>query len=59
MIFKTFWREGWAKLLVKPNSTVKTRNVYRVCDVCYQAFLENEKIDFKSKIWNFSLSFQA
>ena len=35
---------------VKPNSTVKTRTVYRGCNVCYQGFLENEKIDFKSKI---------
>ena len=36
--------------LVKLNSTVKTRTVYRGCKVCYQDFLENEKIDFKSKI---------
>ena len=30
--------------LVKPNSTVKTRTVYRGCNVCYQVFLENGKI---------------
>ena len=36
--------------LVKPNSTVKTRTVYRGCNVCYQVLLENRKIDFKSKI---------
>ena len=35
--------------LVKLN-TVKTRTVYRGCNVCYQDFLENGKIDFKSKI---------
>ena len=36
--------------LVKPNSTVKTRTVYRECNVCYRVLLENGKIDFKSKI---------
>ena len=36
--------------LVNPNSTVKTRTVYGGCNVCYQVFLENGKIDFKSKI---------
>ena len=36
--------------VVKPNSTVKPKTVYRGCNVCYQVFLENEKIDFKSKI---------
>ena len=36
--------------LVKPNSTVKTRTVYRGCNVCYQVFLENGKIDFKFKL---------
>ena len=36
--------------LVKHNSTVKTRTVYRECNVSYQVFLENGKIDFKSKI---------
>ena len=35
--------------LVKPNSTVKTRTVYRVCNVL-ECFLENGKIDCKSKI---------
>ena len=53
MILKIFWREGSGNRtyhLVKPNSTVKTRMVYRGCNVCYQAFLENGKIDFKSKI---------
>ena len=36
--------------IVKPNSAVKTGTVYRGCNVCYQFFLENGKIDFKSKI---------
>ena len=36
--------------LVKPNSTVKTGALYRGCNVCYQVFLENGKIDFKSNI---------
>ena len=36
--------------LVKPNYTVKTRTVHRGCNVWYQVFLENVKIDFKSKI---------
>ena len=35
---------------VKLSSTVKTRTVYCGCNVCYQVFLENGKIDFKSKI---------
>ena len=35
--------------LVKPNSTEKTRSVYRGCNICHQVFLENGKIDFKSK----------
>ena len=43
--------------LVKPNTTVKARTVYRGCNVCYQILLENRKIDFKSKIWNFSIKF--
>ena len=45
--------------LVKPNSTVKTRTVYRGCSLCYYVFLENGKIDFKSKIWNFNINFQT
>ena len=36
--------------IVKPNSTVKTKTVYRGCNVCYHFFLENGKIDFNSKI---------
>ena len=44
---------------VKPNSAVKTRTVYRGCDVCYQVFWENGKIDFISKIWNFNINFQT
>ena len=36
--------------LAKLNSTVKTGAVYRGCNICYQVFLENGKIDFKSKI---------
>ena len=36
--------------LVKSNSSVKTRAVYRGSNVCYQGFLENGKIDFKSKV---------
>ena len=36
--------------LAKPNSAVKTRAIYTGCHVCYQEFLENGKIDFKSKI---------
>ena len=35
--------------LVRKNSTVKTRTVSRGCNVCYKSFLENGKIDFKSK----------
>ena len=35
--------------LVIPNSAVKTGTVYRECNVCYQAFSENGRIDFKSK----------
>ena len=36
--------------LVKRNPTVKIRTVYRGCNVRYQVFLENGKIDFKNKI---------
>ena len=35
--------------VVKPNAIVKTGTVYRGCNMCYQ-FLENEKINFHSKI---------
>ena len=42
--------ENYIYDLIKPNSTVKTRIVYRGCNVCYQDFLENGKIEFKSKI---------
>ena len=45
--------------LVKPNSAVKTRTVHKGCKVCYQVFLENWKIDFKSKIWKFNINFQT
>ena len=45
--------------LVKLNSTDKTRTVYRGCNVCYQVFLENGKIDFKSKIWNLNINVQT
>ena len=45
--------------LVKPNSIVKARTVYRGGNVCCQVFLENGNIDFKSKIWNFNLNFQT
>ena len=45
--------------LVKPNSAVKTRTVYRGCNVCYQFFFENGKVYFKSKIWNFNINFQT
>ena len=43
--------------LVKPNSTVKTRTLYRGCKVCYQVFLENRKIDFKACVRYFFSNF--
>ena len=43
--------------LVKSTSTVKTRKVYRGCNVCYQVFLENGKTDLKSKIFKLKLLF--
>ena len=43
--------------LVKPNFTVKTKKGYRGRNICYQVFLENGKIDSKSKIWNFNINF--
>ena len=45
--------------LIKRNSTVKSRTLYRGCNVCYKVFLENGKIHFKSKIWNFNINFQS
>ena len=45
--------------IVKPNSTVKTGTIYSGCNVCYQVFLENGKIHFNSKIWNFNINFQT
>ena len=45
--------------LVIPNSAVKTRTAYRGCKVCYQVFLENGKIEFKSKIWHFYINLQT
>ena len=45
--------------LVNPNFTVKAKRVYRGCKVCYQVFLENGKIGFNSKIWNFNINFQT
>ena len=59
---KLFRREGWGNHiyhLVKSNSTVKTTTVCRGCNVCYQVFLKNGKIDFKSTIWNFNINFQT
>ena len=51
--------ENHIYLLVKPISAVKTRAIYRGCNVYYQVFLENRKVDFKSKIWNFNINFQT
>ena len=45
--------------LVKPNSILKLRSVYRGCSVYYPIFLDNGKIDFKSKIWNSNINFQT
>ena len=61
MVFRTFWEEGWRKPYVRPSKTdtVKARTVYRGCNVCYQIFLKNGKIDFKSKILNFNINFKA
>ena len=42
--------ENYIYHLAKPHSTVKIRTLYRGCNVCYQVFLENGKIDFQSKI---------
>ena len=53
MVFKPFGEsvyENSVYRLLKPNSTVKTKTVYRGCNVCYQAFLENGKIGFNRKI---------
>ena len=53
MVFKTFWRsdeENHIYNLVKTNSGVKNGTLSKVCNVFYQVFLENRKIDFKSKI---------
>ena len=50
--------ENYIYHLGKPNSTVKTRTVYRACNV-YQVFLQNGKIDFRSKTWNFNINFQT
>ena len=52
-ILKTFGErveENHIYDLVKKNSTVKIRAVYRGCYICYQDFLETEKSDFKNKI---------
>ena len=42
--------ENHIYLLVKPTYAVKTRAIYRGCNVYYQVFLENRKVDFKTKI---------
>ena len=42
--------ENHIYLLVKPTYAVKARAIHRVCNVYYQVFLENRKVDFKSKI---------
>ena len=60
MVFKTFWRsdeENHIYNLVKTNSGVKNGTLSKGCNVFYQVFLENRKIDFKSKIWNFNINF--
>ena len=51
--------ENYNYHLVKPNSKVKTRTVYRVFNICYQVFFGNRKIVFNSKIWNFDINFQT
>ena len=45
--------------LVKSDSIVKNRTIYRGCNVCLQVLLVNGKIDFKSQIWNFNINFQT
>ena len=42
--------------LVKPNSTVKTRIIYRGCNYVTKFFWKRGKTHFKSKIRNFNLS---
>ena len=59
MVFGERIEENHIHHLVKPNSAIKTRTVYWGCNLCYQVFLENGKIDFKSKIWNFNTNFQT
>ena len=34
---------------VKPNSTVKTRTVYRGCKICYKLFWKMEKLTLREK----------
>ena len=45
--------------LIKPTSTVKTRTVYRGCNLCYQVFFWKWKNWLNSKIWNFDINFQT
>ena len=42
--------ENYVHDLVKSSSSVKTRTLYKACNVCYQVFLEKGKIDYNSKI---------
>ena len=53
--FKERVEENHIYDLVKPNSTNKLEQ-YGGCNMCYQVFLENEKIDLKSKILNFNIN---
>ena len=57
MVFKIFWREGREKPFLRPRKTEfynKNKNIERML----QIFLENGKIVFKSKSWNFNINFQ-
>ena len=55
--FRERVKENHIYHLVKLNSTVRTRTVYRGCNVCYQVFLKNGKNEYRRKIWSFNINF--
>ena len=48
--FRERFQENNIFRIINPKFIIKTRTVYRGCNVCYQVFSENGKINFKSKI---------
>ena len=61
MVLKPFKERVEENHYLWPSKTIfyKKLEQYRGCNIYYQDFLENGKIDLKGKILNFNINFQT